>query len=646
MLSGGATVKRRAGSKAASGTRLFVSALAAVAATGALTPSAAKHFRRCGTAPWVYCLLLLGCMLGMAGSRAESQASPAPAQYQRQFGYLPLSDGVRLAYVAWLPRKKGRFPTLVLYGPYDESGADLDGYLGTYFVRPYLEAGYALVGINTRGTGCSEGLNQYSFVEEGTDGAQAVEWAARQPWSTGNIGMVGNSSPGYTQFETAAQRPRHLKAIAPTAIAASDYREVWMVGGMVHQATISGWSLQIEPESAQSGADARMKWGDRSCEAIRAKQPPVLASAYWEMLRHPLQDEYWEERSMERFIGEVRVPTMIVGGWQDEWEFSTGAVRLFGLLRTDHKKIILQNGGHYVYHRDVNQLQVRRWLDRWVKGEKNGIESEPRVTVLHEVTDAPATAEGTHAAPGWITTYADWPPPNARALTLFLTAQGTLTAERPHGATDHAPRTYVYPVGTELFGDNTQFAVLPNPLGTLNYRSEPQDSDLAILGVPQLTFYVSSDQKDTDFLVTLKDIDAEENTLFLQRAYLRASLRALDAVRSTPEVAVQSFRTPEALEPGRVYEIRLSLGAIGHVVRRGHRLELSILAPNPIPQPVKGPITIALPALNTVYHDAKYASSLVLPTVPGETAIASSPPCGVLVLQPCRGKPPYVEPPE
>ena len=596
------------------------------------------------------CLLaFIGTLPGVAQAHAtpaESQSSATPVNFQRQFGYLPLKDGVRLAYVVWLPKKTGRLPTLILYGPYDESGADLDDYLGTYFVRPYLKAGYALVGINTRGTGCSEGVNDYSFTGEGADGAQAVEWAARQRWSTGNIGMVGNSSPGYTQFETAALHPPHLKAIVPTGIAASDYREVWMVGGMVHQALISGWSLHVEPESAQSGAEARIKWGDRSCAAIRAKQPPVRTSAYWEMLKHPLQDEYWEARSMEAFVGEVRVPTMIIGGWQDQWEFSTGAIRLYGLLKTDHKKIILQNGGHYVYHRDINQLQMRRWLDRWVKGEKNGIESEPPVTVLHEVTDAPATAEGTHAIPGWSTTYDRWPAPNAKPSTLFLTAGGTLSAERPESAPDHAPTTDIYPAGTELFGDNTQFALVPDPVGTLNYRTAPLAADLAILGVPQLTFYVSSDQRDTDFLVTLKDIDTEENTLFLQRAYLRASLRALDPVRSTPEVAVQSFRAPEALEPGRIYEIKLSLGAIGHVVRRGHRLELSILAPNPIPQPEMGPITVSLPALNTVYHDAAYPSALVLPIVPDEVAAAPPPTCGVLLLQPCRAKPPYVEPPE
>jgi hypothetical protein len=57
-----------------------------------------------------------------------------------------------------------------------------------------------------------------------------------------------------------------------------------------------------------------------------------------------------------------------------------------------------------------------------------------------------------------------------------------------------------------------------------------------------------------------------------------------------------------------------------------------------------GPVTVALPALNTIYHDAAYPSALVLPIVPDEIAAAPPPPCGMLSMQPCRPKP-HVEPP-
>jgi putative CocE/NonD family hydrolase len=44
-----------------------------------------------------------------------------------------------------------------------------------------------------------------------------VEWAAQQPWSDCNVGMVGISYFAMTQLEAAVERPPHLKAIMPLA---------------------------------------------------------------------------------------------------------------------------------------------------------------------------------------------------------------------------------------------------------------------------------------------------------------------------------------------------------------------------------------------------------------------------------------------
>jgi uncharacterized protein len=58
-------------------------------------------------------------------------------------------------------------------------------------------------------------------------------------------------------------------------------------------------------------------------------------------------------------------------------------------------------------------------------------------------------------------------------------------------------RSYLYPSGTELVGNNEQFAVKTRPFAMLSYRTEPMTEDTMILGLPLLTFYVSSEQKDT-----------------------------------------------------------------------------------------------------------------------------------------------------
>jgi predicted acyl esterase len=191
-------------------------------------------------------------------------------------------------------------------------------------------------------------------------------------------------------------------------------------------------------------------------------------------------------------------------------------------------------------------------------------------------------------------------------------------------------------MGTELVGSNEHFALPPLRIGSLNYETDAMSEDLALLGTPILTFYFSSDQRDTDFLFTLKDIDARGDTLFLQRAYLRASLRRIDTNRTTRDYIAHSFRRYEKLVPGKIYEVKLSLGAIGHVVRKGHRLQLSILAPNPIPSPVMGSVPSGGPSINKVYHSTRHRSMLDLPVVPGESARAPAPECGSLPMQPCR----------
>lgn len=85
--------------------------------------------------------------------------------------------------------------------------------------------------------------------------------------------------------------------------------------------------------------------------------------------------------------------------------------------------------------------------------------------------------------------------------------------------------------------------------------------------------------------------------------------------------------------------MKLSLYALGHVVRQGHTLELSLMAPSPLFQPDWGPLPLSLPSLNRVYHSAEYPSSLTLPIVPGAKAQAPPPPCGSLQFQPCRFAP-------
>jgi predicted acyl esterase len=247
---------------------------------------------------------------------------------------------------------------------------------------------------------------------------------------------------------------------------------------------------------------------------------------------------------------QIEVPTLLIHGWQDEWIRPNGAARLFDLISGEHKRIVFQNGSHGLSPLQINRDEEMRWLDRWLKDDVESAEAAQSVTVFWEVHSP--DGDPANARPGWTTSYPSWPPPGIEWSTFYLTAEGGLSSDESRTDDSQGTRTYVYPLGNELVGNDEQFAVAPHPIGSLSYRTAPLDADLTILGSPELTFYASSDASDTDFLFTLKDINPDGNTLFLQRTVLRASLRAIDEEKSTGYEIIHAFTRNEPLVPGEI----------------------------------------------------------------------------------------------
>ena len=53
------------------------------------------------------------------------------------------------------------------------------------------------------------------YSQEGHDGYDTIEWAAKQPWSNGAVGSFGLSYPGAVQWLAAVEQPPSLKAMVP-----------------------------------------------------------------------------------------------------------------------------------------------------------------------------------------------------------------------------------------------------------------------------------------------------------------------------------------------------------------------------------------------------------------------------------------------
>jgi hypothetical protein len=561
---------------------------------------------------------------GTAAAAPASRRAPG-SEYPRHFGYITMQGGVRLAYVAYLPRATGRFPAVLQYEPYVGGGTDPSSW---WPAGTWLDNGYAVVFANVRGTGCSQGVLDVFGPREGADGAAIVDWIGTQPWSDRRVGMIGASYPGFMQILVAARHPKLLRAITPSAVAASAYSEAIYPGGMLNVGFVAEWSLHDQPAGEAQGVKTRIGWGDKECRSNYLAHP--APHQLLEARAHPFADQWWQLRSLEHYVGQVNVPTFISGTWQDNATMASGITELYERLRGP-KRLSMSPGGHtLVYATAALQQDLVRWMDRWVKGVRNGIDAQPPVTIYWEPKGFPPVAS-------WTTQYDGWPPKAAGMRTFRLTSAATLSATPPANLpADAKGLSYTFPTGVELIGDNTQFAVPPDPNGSLTWTSAPLDRDLTILGRVQVRFYAASENPDTDFEIDLHDVYPNGDIQYLQRGLLRASLRAVDREESTPDHVAHSYSRAEYLVPGRVYEIRLSLPPLGAVLRKGHRLQLVMLAPSPIPQPAWGLLPVSLPGQNTIYASAKYPSEIVVPAIPAASAGGPEPACGSMESQPCR----------
>jgi putative CocE/NonD family hydrolase len=196
--------------------------------------------------------------LGASGPACNAPAAPKVSRpfeyggydcrvfdgYHRVSAYAPVRDGTKLAITVYLPNGGAgeRFPTILWYLPGHRESIDPKTGKITSTYRPdqiafYTSHGYAVAAAEMRGSGASFGAREIDRTPQiGRDGKDLVDWIAAQPWSSGSVGMVGSSYQGFSQYATAAQRPKALKAIFPEIAGFDDYTSMFHPGGVMVQA--------------------------------------------------------------------------------------------------------------------------------------------------------------------------------------------------------------------------------------------------------------------------------------------------------------------------------------------------------------------------------------------------------------------------
>ncbi len=569
---------------------------------------------------------------------------------RRITGYLTVRDGTRLRYSALLPKGKGPFPVIVNYSGYDPGAIGGPAYrhndtaMSTSLDHDLLEHGYAVVGVNARGTGCSEGAFAFLARDYGLDGADIVEWAAQQAWSNGAVGTANWSWAGMSQLATASERPAHLKAIAPGMVLTDPRSDSWAIGGVPSQGFVTGWWQYLHSRwlSVRHSAEAE---GDTQCLARvdqnfedgekRENNLPTL------LIQHPLRDAVIDARRIYDRVDRIQVPVLSMEAFQDE-ATTVRANYFHDLLEPSKLWLVQTNGNHDLYESLEFRTTLIAFFDRFVKGVPNGFEAHPHVEIWFE-TDSPKEdghARDKLAKPRWRVIREAFPV-TGEQWVLNIGNDHSLGQEVPANS---PPDAYAYPIKgatINVIPGRGEWGALPAGWreGSAVYTSKPLSDSTVIHGSVSADLWISSSASDTDLQVTLTELRLDGQEQFIQRGWLRVSNRMIDENRSTPTRPILRDRPEflQALVPDRPVLARVELSKVAHAFRPGSRVRVWIDAPSATGE--NDFDHSSLPARNLIWHDTEHPSRLVFTRLTGVQVPPEPAKCGHVLMQPCRPDP-------
>ena len=546
----------------------------------------------------------------------------------------PMRDGIELSADIYLPPTgDGPWPVILQRTPYDNTTR-----LWTDIALYFAGRGYAFVSQDVRGRCDSEGEFE-PFVNEGPDGHDTIVWIGEQSWCDGKVGMMGGSYGGLVQWLAARERPPYLAALASTAAAGrwmeelpyrfGVYAPYWMwwlnlVGGRTLQQPMFG-----QPDLPDWGRIfTHRPLRDLDRELGRTN------TVWRKWLEHSTFDDYWKRLSLDGYFSQIDLPVLHITGWfdGDQWgelyywhgmmAESPAADRQWLLsgpwdhagTRTPQQRLGGRDFGPDAVP-DMNAIHLR-FFDRWLKGIDNGADWDRAVRIFamgqNDWRDADAwPLPGTTMTPFYF---------HSDGAANTLAGNGSLSLEPPAG--DEPGDSYIYNPDdpTPSVPDVSKGPFADQPFDNrwrlrrddvLVYTSDPLEEDLELTGHPFVILHAASDCPDTDWHLTLSDVQPDGRSDQLTSGCMRATYRGgRDA-------------EPEALEPGRVYEYRIELMATSNVWKKGHRLRVTVASAN-YPESARNPNTNAPVgdddewqiAQNTVHHSTLHRSHLLAPVVP------------------------------
>lgn len=498
---------------------------------------------------------------------------------------VPTDDGTILRADIFRPDDGAPAPIIMTLGPYGKGVPYQDGYapqwkwlITTYpnilpgSTRSYMAWetvdpetwvpwGYVCIRVDSRGAGRSPGRLDILSSREVRDYYDAIEWAAVQVWSNGNVGLNGISYYAINQWLVASLQPPHLKAMIPWEGAADNYRDVSRHGGIASNAFHEAWYprqvLSLQHGNPKGPIDP---WLGQRATGPEELTEEELAKNRLEplklMLEHPFDDQFYRDRSPD--WSRVKVPFLSAANWAGYGLHPRGNFEAFTQAASTQKWLEGHPGRHeeWFYLEQGVEMQ-KRFLDHFLKGVDNGWDREARVW-LHLRRPFSSDFE--------LRKESQWPLADTQWTSIYLSAADSgLYWETPKKT------------------KSVTFDALGEPI---TFLSAPLEKETELTGPLALTLFISSSTTDADLFVTLQAFSPDGREVEFQgtidphtplaQGWLRASHRKLDAARSRVYRPYHTHDESQPLTPGEVYKVEVEIWPTCIVLPAEFRLGLQI----------------------------------------------------------------------
>jgi len=501
--------------------------------------------------------------------------------------FLTMSDGVKLDVTKMIPstpKPDSGYPAIILI--HGMGGNKNDMSLFSLILAP---KGYLTLAYSVRGQGNSGGVSTVDGERERQDLREIIAYLRNDSLVNKNrIGIAGGSQGGIHSWMAAALDMDvrvAIPMIATPNFANDLVPNNCIKTGLVHELTLSSNRVRYSPDR-----DRVMNFiYEDNYDSIRV---------------------YTAQRDLDSLVSNIKIPVMIVIGWQDVLFSANGGISAYQRIKTPRKLYIgpfAHGGAGWLDQPKALEILagwLTRWVDYWLKDENNGILTEGNVIYANDVT--------------WIHHQVEtWPPPNSHNYTFYFQQDGKLSLTPPTESNassvfkiEYQDTTYTVKnaINDGFSGTRFKNALTATPA---YFQSAPLTQDVEFTGIPTLNLYTSGTGSKYQVNVQIFDVDSANNRYFLTHGNY--------GIRNN--------------QPGRVVALHFDANAYSHVFKKGHSIGINVTSIDDVPEMYMIPFFAT--SINTLYHNVQYTSSISIPIVGTFTAVeeAGTLPLSVNLLQ-------------